>query len=64
MPDVCIRAGPVNPQTSNLYQGTGEPSQTLTQGNDGSPVQLIRYQFGNHLGSASLELDDRRRSSL
>ena len=24
----------------------------------GSPQQLIRYQFGNHLGSASLELDD------
>ena len=22
------------------------------------PAQLIRYQFGNHLGSASLELDD------
>src|SRR5262249_17286238 len=22
------------------------------------PEQLIRYQFGNHLGSASLELDD------
>lgn len=22
------------------------------------PLQLIRYQFGNHLGSASLELDD------
>ena len=25
---------------------------------DDSPAQLIRYQFGNHLGSASLELDD------
>ena len=24
----------------------------------GVPQQLIRYQFGNHLGSASLELDD------
>ena len=32
--------------------------ETRTQGNDGSPEQLIRYQFGNHLGSASLELDD------
>ncbi|MGH8059255.1 MAG: RHS repeat-associated core domain-containing protein, partial [Candidatus Entotheonellia bacterium] len=32
--------------------------ETRTQGNDGSPVQLIRYQLGNHLGSASLELDD------
>jgi RHS repeat-associated protein len=33
--------------------------ETLTQGNDGlSTRQLIRYQFSNHLGSASLELDD------
>jgi RHS repeat-associated protein len=33
--------------------------ETRTQGDDGSPSQLIRYQFGNHLGSASLELDDK-----
>jgi len=33
--------------------------ETRTQGDDGSPPQLIRYQFGNHLGSASLELDDK-----
>jgi RHS repeat-associated protein len=32
--------------------------ETRTQGNDGSPAQLIRYQFSNHLGSASVELDD------
>ncbi|MEX2307778.1 MAG: SpvB/TcaC N-terminal domain-containing protein [Pirellulales bacterium] len=32
--------------------------ESRTQGDDGSPAQLIRYQFGNHLGSASLELDD------
>ena len=31
--------------------------ETKTQGIDDSPPQLIRYQFGNHLGSASLELD-------
>jgi RHS repeat-associated protein len=31
--------------------------ETRTQGHDGSPARLIRYQFGNHLGSASLELD-------
>ncbi|MBN1428900.1 MAG: hypothetical protein JXB07_10990 [Anaerolineae bacterium] len=31
--------------------------ETRTQGSDGSPAQLIRYQIGNHLGSASLELD-------
>ena len=28
-----------------------------TAGNDPAPPQLIRYQFGNQLGSASLELD-------
>ena len=28
------------------------------RGNDGTPGQLIRYQFGNHIGSSSLELDD------
>jgi hypothetical protein len=33
--------------------------ETRTQGDDGSQVQLIRYQLGNHLGSASLELDDK-----
>jgi RHS repeat-associated protein len=32
--------------------------ETRTQGNDGSPAQLMRYQFGNHLGSAFLELDE------
>lgn len=32
--------------------------ETRTHGDDGSPAQLIRYQFSNHLGSASLELDD------
>ncbi|MGF7163612.1 RHS repeat-associated protein [Rhodoligotrophos appendicifer] len=32
--------------------------ETRSLGNDGSPQQLIRYQLGNHLGSASLELSD------
>ncbi len=32
--------------------------ETRTQGLAPAPQQLIRYQFGNHLGSASLELDD------
>lgn len=32
--------------------------ETRTLGNDPAPQQLIRYQFGNHLGSASLELDE------
>lgn len=31
--------------------------ETRTQGDDGSPAQLVRYQFGNQLGSACLELD-------
>ncbi len=31
--------------------------ETRTVGNDGSPKQLMRYQLGNHLGSASVELD-------
>ena len=30
-----------------------------TAGNDPAPHQLIRYQFTNHLGSTSLELDER-----
>jgi RHS repeat-associated protein len=32
--------------------------ETRTQGDDGSPAQLVRWQLANHLGSASLELDD------
>ena len=31
--------------------------ETRTKGDDGSPEELIRYQFDNHLGSTSLELD-------
>lgn len=31
--------------------------ETRTLGQEAAPPQLIRYQFGNHLGSASLELD-------
>jgi RHS repeat-associated protein len=33
--------------------------ESRTQGNDPAPSQLIRYQFSNQLGSASLEMDDR-----
>jgi RHS repeat-associated protein len=32
-----------------------------TAGDDGSAAQLIRYQFSNHVGSSSLELDERAR---
>ncbi|MCW5801284.1 MAG: hypothetical protein KIT31_02645 [Deltaproteobacteria bacterium] len=31
--------------------------ETRTQGSDPGPAQLIRYQLGNHLGSATIELD-------
>lgn len=31
--------------------------ETRTEGSDASLEQVVRYQFGNHLGSASLELD-------
>jgi RHS repeat-associated protein len=34
---------------------------TRTQGDDGASAQLIRYQLNNHLGSASLELDETAR---
>ena len=32
--------------------------ETRTEGTDDSLPQLVRYQLGNHLGSASLELDE------
>ena len=32
--------------------------ETRTQGEDGSPRLLTRYQLGNHLGSASVEVDE------
>jgi RHS repeat-associated protein len=32
--------------------------ESRTRGDDGSPVQLVRYQLSNHLGSVSLEADD------
>ncbi|MGH2416371.1 MAG: RHS repeat-associated core domain-containing protein, partial [Microcystaceae cyanobacterium] len=34
-------------------------TKTITNPDDESPTQIIRYQFSNHLGSASLELDDK-----
>ncbi|MET8454397.1 RHS repeat-associated core domain-containing protein [Streptomyces sp. NPDC005209] len=32
--------------------------ESRTTGNDGSPAKLVRYQFGDHLDSATLELSD------
>jgi RHS repeat-associated protein len=35
--------------------------ETRNDVDDGGPKQLVRYQLGNHLGSVSMELDDRAR---
>ena len=35
--------------------------ETRNSVNDGTPLKLIRFQFGNDLGSACLELDDAAR---
>ena len=34
-------------------------TRTRLQGADPAPRQLVRFQLGNHLGSAALELDDK-----
>jgi RHS repeat-associated protein len=45
-----------------LHVADGDKSivlaETRTAGSDRGPGQLVRYQFGNHLGSAVLELDE------
>ena len=63
-------SGPIGANTATLERETLHvmddkqrialvETRTLdTAGNDPAPRQLIRYQFGNHLGSASLELDE------
>jgi len=47
-------------QTVHLADGdrTIALVETRTAGTDKAPAQLVRYQHGNHLGSAVLELDD------
>lgn len=35
--------------------------ESRTQGDDGSPQKLVRYQLGNHLGSVGIELDQQAR---
>jgi RHS repeat-associated protein len=64
-------AGPIGPNTASLERETLHTmddkqrialveTRTLdTAGDDEAPRQLIRYPFGNHLGSATLELDER-----
>jgi RHS repeat-associated protein len=52
---------PVVRETLHIIDGAQRIAlvERRTQDNDGSPLQLVRYQFGNHLGSVCLELDDR-----
>jgi RHS repeat-associated protein len=50
-------------ETLHVMDDTGRlalvETRTLDRaGDDKAPERLIRYQFGNHLGSASIELDD------
>ncbi|MDR6306114.1 RHS repeat-associated protein [Nitrobacter vulgaris] len=66
-------ASGISPQTAALERETFhvkddkqrialvETRTVDTAQDDPMPRQLIRYQFGNHLGSACLELDDRAR---
>jgi RHS repeat-associated protein len=69
--EICRKhVGPIAANTATLERETLHvmddkqrialvETRTLdTAGNDPAPRQLIRYQFGNHLGSSSLELDD------
>jgi len=47
-------------ERETLHVAVGQPIalvETRTGGTDPGPPQLIRYQFSNHLGSATLELD-------
>ena len=51
-------------ETLHVMDGTQSVAlvETRTEGNEpGVPARLVRYQLGNHLGSASLELDDQAR---
>jgi RHS repeat-associated protein len=57
------RKNGVNPlvrETLHIMDGRQRVAlvETPIKGNDAAQPQLIRYQFGNHLGSAILELDD------
>jgi RHS repeat-associated protein len=55
-------ANPLVRETLNLTDDKQRIAlvETRIQGSEpGVPAQLIRYQFGNHLGSANMELDDR-----
>ncbi|MBA2518333.1 MAG: RHS repeat-associated core domain-containing protein [Chloroflexia bacterium] len=53
-------ADPLSRQTLHVMDDTRRIAlvETRTSGDDGSPPELIRVQFSNHLGTACLELDD------
>lgn len=55
------RNGTMNLERHTLHVMDGEQRialvETRTQGVDGSPLQLISYQLGNHLNSTSVETD-------
>jgi RHS repeat-associated protein len=50
-------------ETLHVEEGANRAAliETRTAGTDPAPAQLVRYQYGNHLGSAVLELDDQAR---
>jgi RHS repeat-associated protein len=55
-------ASPITRETLHVTDGTRRIAliETRTQGNEGAaPARQIRYQIANHLGSATLELDER-----
>ena len=62
--EICRRNG-ANPMVQEMLHIVDDTRpvalvETRTQGNEPDmPAQLVRYQFTNHLGSASLELDDK-----
>ncbi len=53
-------AAPLSRETLHVMDDTRRIAlaETRTSGDDGSPRELIRVQFSNHLGTACLELDD------
>jgi len=57
-----MRGGVAELQRETLHVMDGEHRLAMvdsrTGGADGTPLQLIRYQFSNHLGTVALELDD------
>ncbi|KWV56560.1 hypothetical protein AS026_33940 [Rhizobium altiplani] len=57
-----VRAG-LERETLHIEDGQGRVASIETRNaiDDGSPKRLVRYQFHNHLGSASLELDETAR---